>query len=197
MNPRTLFIPLILLTISSNAQVIQERIQNQIKVLKQSKVDTFLIYSLTCNGRLPALDSCSYEESQYLFWVRNSNSYVQKFDYCKNYSSLALDTLNTFLFFLANRIQIEKEKIKMPTYIKSKKGNVVDKVVSLVDHDCFNEISFHIKNELIHKTVSEYDLNFEKFDNGRKNIYYNYNQSTKLKRLIDLINNSLSKNDLK
>jgi hypothetical protein len=191
MRIRILFIPLILLTILSNAQVIQERVKDQIKILKQSKIDTFLIYYLTCNGRMPALDSCSYEEPQCLFWIHNNNTYVQKFDYCKNHSPLALDTVNPILFYLANKIKIDKEKIKPPTYFKSKK----DKVSLVVDHDCFNEISFKIRNKSIFKTVSEYNLNFERFDNGRKNINFKYNQGTKLKKLIDILNKSVSKYD--
>ena len=35
--------------------------------------------------------------------------------------------------------------------------------------------------------MSEYDLTFKRFDNGRRNIYYNYNQQTQLKKFIDLI----------
>jgi len=187
------FIPLISLTISSNAQVIQERVQNQVKILKQAKIDTFLIYTLTCNGRIPAIDSCSSEDPQYLFWIQNGNPFVQEFDYCTNQSLLALDSINPISFYLANKIKIDKEKVKPPTYIKSKN----DTFSLVINHDCFNEICFQIQNKILLKKVSEYNLNFEKFDSGQKNIYYNYNQSTKLKELIDIINNSLSKVDKK
>jgi transposase-like protein len=38
-----------------------------------------------------------------------------------------------------------------------------------------------------------YDLTFETFDNGKKNMYYNYNQKTKLNALIGQITELVEK----
>jgi hypothetical protein len=48
-------------------------------------------------------------------------------------------------------------------------------------------MTFLVKKRKVFKKVSEYDLTFKKFDNGRKNMYYNYNQQTQLKKLIEQI----------
>ena len=40
-----------------------------------------------------------------------------------------------------------------------------------------------LKEKKIFKSVSYYALTFVKFENGRKNIYYNLNQHTRLKQL--------------
>jgi hypothetical protein len=46
-------------------------------------------------------------------------------------------------------------------------------------------MTFYVKTKRTFKSASYYDLNFEKFDNGKTNIYYKYNQNTKLKQLVD------------
>ena len=186
------------LTISGNGQVIDNRIEKQIDSLKISSVDTFFIYSLHCNGCLISLDTCAYEETQYLLWAHNKNYFIKKFDYCRDYKTVLLDTINPLSFYLRNKTQIDKEKIKSPTYVESRNGNVETTITSTVDHTWFYKMAFQLKNSNIVKSVSDYDLTFETFDNGRKNMYYNYNQKTKLKVLIEQITKliaQLNKND--
>ncbi len=77
----------------------------------------------------------------------------------------------------------------MPTYVESKKGDILTEISSTIDHTCFYEMNFCYNGKKVFKTVSDFDLTFIKFDNGRKNMYYNYNQQAKLKKLIDLMVN--------
>ncbi len=175
-----------------NAQVVDEKVQNQINSLRQAHVDTFLIYSLSCNGGLIPLDTCAYEQTQYLFWTKNLKTYLKRFDYCKDYKPIHLDTLNPLNFYFANQLLIAKEVIKQPTYYevkKTKKG--VDTILNTitVDHSCYHKFDFVLDKDTIFKVIDNFDLDYVKFDNGRKNIYYSYNQRTKQKELIDIVSN--------
>jgi len=170
----------------SNGQTIDTRIQKEIDILRQSHIDTFLIYSVPCVGceTIVSDDTCSNEEqSWYLLWKKSTIYYLQKFDFCKNYKPVLLDTLNALSFYLLYSSKIDQEEIKPPTYLKS--TNV--EIISLVDHTWFYEMTFLLKDKKVFKKVSHYDLTFTTFDNGRESMYALYNQHTKLKKLIELI----------
>ncbi len=182
------------LTISMKAQVVDEKVQNAVNSLRQAHVDTFLIYSLSCNGGLIPLDTCAYEQTQYLFWTKNLKTYLKRFDYCKEYKPIQLDTLNPLNFYFTNQLLIAKEVIKQPTYYevkKTKKG--VDTILNTitVDHSCYHKFDFVLNKDTTSKVIDNFDLNYIKFDNGKKNIYYSYNQRTKQKQLIDMVSNIL------
>ena len=183
---RLLFPILIIgLTISSNGQIIDQRIQQELESLRLSNIDTFLIYKLSCPGSVSnfRIDTCAYEETQYLLWKQDVNCYIKKFDFCSIYLPTVLDSVNPLSFYLSNKNQIDKEQIKWPTYFESK-----NKAISMVvDHTCFYEMTFLLHDKTILKSVSYFSLTFEKFDNGKRNIYYTYNQRTKLKKLVDLL----------
>jgi len=179
-------------TVCIHAQVVDEKVQDEVNKLRHAHVDTFLIYSLSCNGGLIPLDTCAYEQTQYLFWTKNLKTYLKRFDYCKEYKPIQLDTLNPLNFYLTNKLTIAKEIIKKPTYYevkKTKKG--VDTILNTitVDHSCYHRFDFMIKKNTTTKVVDNFDLDFIKFDNGKKNIYYNYNQRTKQKKLINCLFN--------
>lgn len=152
--------------------------------LQQSKVDTFLIYCEVCVGSVRP-DTCNYFGTHYLFWRQNSVTYVRRFDGCETYQQVALDTLNPLQYYFKYKKQIDIETIKMPTYIQSGKGNTQTEISQTIDHTCFYELAFYLKAKRIFKRVSYYDLNFKNFENGKTNIYYKYNQNTKLKQLVD------------
>jgi hypothetical protein len=186
--------------VSSKGQVIENRIQKQIDNLKLSNVDTFLIYSFACYHGESAdpFDTCTYPETQYLFWIQNTKTFLKRFDYCKTYKAIQLDTTNPIRFYLLNKRTVDKEEIKKPTCYeirKTKKG--VDTLIntSFIDHSCYHQFNFWVKNKSVKKVTDIYDLEFEKFDDGKKNIYYSYNQNTKLKALIDKISNLLQQLD--
>jgi hypothetical protein len=178
------------LTVSLKAQAVDEKIENEVSILRRNHVDTFLIYSLSCNGGLIPLDTCAYEQTQYLFWTKNLKTYLKRFDYCKDYKPIQLDTLNPLNFYFANKLLIAKEVIKQPTYYevkKTKKG--VDTILNTitVDHSCYHKFDFVLNKDTTSKVIDNFDLDYVKFDNGKKNIYYSYNQRTKQKKLIDIV----------
>ena len=156
--------------------------------LKQKGIDTLFKYSLACSGLiLYPTDTCNFYESSYLLWKQNGNTFLQKFDGCKLYKPLLLDTINPLTFYILNRKKIDGEIIYHPAYIESKHGDTVITIEQTIDHTCFYEMTFLINKRKVFKYVSEYDLTFKNFENGRKNMYYNYNQQTQLKRLIEQI----------
>ena len=184
------------LTVSIKAQVVDEKVQNEVTSLRQAHVDTFLIYSLSCNGGLIPLDTCANEQTQYLFWTKNLKTYLKRFDYCKDYKPIQLDTLNPLNFYFTNQLLIEKEVIKQPTYYevkKTKKG--VDTILNTitVDHSCYHKFDFVLNKDTTSKVIDNFDLDYVKFDNGKKNIYYSYNQRTKQKKLIDIVSKVLDR----
>lgn len=194
------FLLTIFLTLTLNAQVIDEKIQKQVDVLKQSKVDTFLVYSLSCNGGLIPLDTCAYEQTQYLLWTQNSRTFLRRFDYCSDYKPIQIDSLNPLSFYFTNQFLIAKEVIKQPTYYeikRSKKG--IDTLLNTitVDHSCYHQFDFIVNGDTVRKTIDNFDLNYVKFGNGKKNIYYSYNQRTKQKKLIDIVSKLIGNLKLK
>lgn len=178
------------LTVSLKAQVVDEKIENELSILRKNHVDTFLVYSLSCNGGLIPLDTCAYEPTQYLFWTKNSMTYLKRFDYCKEFKPVQLDTLNPLNFYISNQVLIANEVIKQPTYYeikKTKKG--IDTVLNTitVNHSCYHRFDFVLNGNTTTKVIDNFDLEYVKFDNGKKNIYYRYNQRTRQKMLIDVI----------
>jgi len=181
------------LTGSLFGQVVDLKIKGQINALKKLKVDTFLIYSIPCAGSIPPDGSCNLKETQYLFWLKQNVCFYMEFDYCKNYKPILVDSLNPICFYLLNKKHIDKEIIKPPTYIESKKGNITNEVSVFVDHTCFYEMTFLLGAKKTFKTANDFNLTKAKLDNGKKNIYYKYNQLTKTKALIDLTNELVKK----
>jgi len=183
---RLLYLALVIsLTTSASGQGIDDKLQTEISRLKSFNIDTFLIYSFYCTGGAVRLDTCTYDEPQYLFWLKEKRYFVKKFDNCQTYKALMLDSINPLSFYLLSKIQIDKEEIKMPYYLQSKSSKNEIVMTSSISHDCFYKMDFQLKTESIHKNVSDFNLTFKKFDDGKKNKYYIYNKSTKLKKLID------------
>ncbi|HTM92048.1 MAG TPA: hypothetical protein VL095_06505 [Flavisolibacter sp.] len=183
---RLLIFSLLFSTLCSGQSI--SSIENQVNDFKdslwQNKVDTFLLFLEPCVGGVRP-DTCNYFDAHYLFWIQSGMTYVRRFDGCKTYQQALLDTFNPLQYYFRYKKQIDIEAIKTPTYIQSRKGNAQTKISQTIDHTCFYEMTFYVKAKKTFKSVSYYDLNFEKFENGKTNIYYKYNQNTKLKQLID------------
>ena len=79
------------LTFITKAQIVEYRVD---KYVKANVIDTFLVYSFPCSGQGIWFDSCKYEEPQYLIWKQKGVYYLKKFDYCKTYKTIQLDSAN-------------------------------------------------------------------------------------------------------
>ena len=128
------------------------------------------------------------------FGQKNSKTYLKRFDYCKDYKPIRLDTLSPLNFYFTYHLLLAKEVIKQPTYYevkRTKKG--VDTIVNTitVDHSCYHKFDFVLNKDTTSKVIDNFDLNYVTFDNGKKNIYYSYNQRTKQKKLIEIVSKLL------
>jgi hypothetical protein len=178
-----------------SASNIKRRAQSFQDSLTKSKIDTSLDYTLECVGYYH-IDTCNYFDAHYIFWKQGDKTYLQKFDDCNVHKPILLDTINPLIFYIAEKKKIDHEIIYPPTYIESQHGNTETSIRQSIDHTCYYEMTFITNTKKVVKNVSDYDLTFQRFDNGRRNMYYNYNQQTKLKKLIDLITLLLKQTDL-
>ena len=171
--------------------IVDDRIKNEIN---QMKVDTALVYSITCVG-CSILDSCKKEASHYLFWKKNGLFYIKRYDYCKSYNKIELSKKNPLTFCLQNMQIIKKEKIKPPTYQKIvENGDKVDTqlIAHYGDDSDYYDFSVFLKEKVF---KIHFDVNnvVEQFDtNGKRNIYYNSNRKTKLFALVNKIDGLIS-----
>ncbi len=189
------FILLFSLSYSGHSQVVGWRVD---KYVSEHGIDTFLIYSLPCSGGGISFESCQVDEPHYLMWKQKDSFFLKRFDYCQTFKTISLDTINPLTFYLKQRKLIDKEEIKQPTYFEVKrKGKTIDTlmVTSTIDHSCYHTFRLPFTKKPKTKYADIYDLEFKNFDNGRKNIFYTYNQRTKFKALID--QTVLLVNDLK
>ena len=173
------------LTFITKAQTVEYKID---KYVEANTIDTFLVYSFPCSGQGVWFDSCKPEDPHYLIWKQKGRYQLKKFDYCKTYKTIQLDTINPISFYLLNKKDIDRDKIRQPTYFEYKKTDKkIDtlQITSMVDHSCSHKFKLPLTTNPKYKYANTYDLDFKFFDNGRKNIYYVYNQKTKFKLLID------------
>jgi hypothetical protein len=184
---RKLFIWILFLNActSSNGQMVKDDIESFIKV---RAIDTFLIYYQPCIGYSYPADTCQPKDTHYLLWKESNEYFAKKFQTCYTSNSNSIDIKNPLAYYIANRQTINDEEIKQPTYLKSvKKRKTIDTimVITAIDHSCHYKFMFGLNGVVTKKSADEFDLNFIKFDTGEMNINYEYNQKTKLKKLID------------
>jgi hypothetical protein len=192
---RLLFTLLIFLSTPSFGQSaidIKKRAGNFQDSLIKNSVDTLLNYTLECAGYY-SIDTCNFFDAHYIFWKQHDKTYLQRFDDCNIYKAILLDIINPLTFYIAQKKKIDYEIIYGPTYVESKHGDTVITIEQSIDHTCWHEMTFLTKKKRVIKNVSEYYLAFRKFENGRKNMYYNYNQRTQLKELIEQIKKLVEK----
>lgn len=180
----------------ATAQSVDMKINQKIDSLRSMGIDTFLVYHLNCVGSIiPYNDKCIVTDSKYLWWTQNNTTNIQLFDNCYFYPSIKSDTLKALTFYAKNKHQIDNEEIKpaenrkVTTYKKNGIKYKSEEVrYSTVDHSCHDMFKFIVDTTVITKDCNNYDLQFKRFDDGLPNTNWKYNQVTKLKILIELIN---------
>ncbi|HLY68245.1 MAG TPA: hypothetical protein VKR53_00870 [Puia sp.] len=152
--------------------------------MKKSNIDTIFLYAIQGAGEIILIsDSCYTDEDQYLFYMKSDRCFLKRFDNCKIYPAVLLDS-NPFLFYFRNKIIIDKDEIKPPTYFTTKKGKRF-KVISSTDHTCFYEMVIFLKEKKVFKKTNDYDLNTKMADAGKRNIYYYRNRKTKFYEFLN------------
>lgn len=173
------------------AQNVSTQIEKVQDSLRKMKVDTFLVYNIECVGSV-YFDSCN-GFNKYLFWRQSGKSFIEKVNVCLHYHAEQIDVDDPLMFFFNNRVRIVKEEIKTPVYTVQGRNGKSDKFSVFIDHTCFDELTITTGTVTIKKSVSEFNLNLKKFDNGKMNINYKYNQGTVLKTLVDKADSCIKK----
>lgn len=170
--------------INTSAQEIESKIDSFARI---NNIDSFLVYSITCNDLWHSIDSCDQRPPLYLIWKKNGYFSIQKFERCNDYNPVQIDNENPLNFYFSNREAIDKEEIKPPVYYeykKEKRRKYTIEVISTQSHSCFYNLSLRTTINFTKKRVDSHNLKFTEFDDGKKSINSNYNNSTKLKKLI-------------
>ena len=182
-----LVISMLMIFPTSKGQSVVEKVNEAIDRLQAKQVDTFLVYTRFCVG-CSYRDTCETKPSKYLFWRQSGQTFLRKFSYCKAYHEIWVERDDPLIFFYSNQHIIDTEEIKPPTYyeIVKQRGKSDTLIMSqYVDHSVFQDFLFIANEKKREITVDMFNLEKEILDNKR-NIYYEYNNSTKTKELIDL-----------
>ena len=164
--------------------------------LKLTGIDSLMVYSQECAGSAPVfvIDNCFIRDPYYLMWRSNGKFYIKRFDQCHRYRLIEIDSLKPYQFYFKNKTTIDTEEIRPPTFAQYfKKGNkfIRQENIIVAEHDCVYKFFLSVNGQTSEKKVSWFNLTNKNFD-GRKNINYDRNQRTRLKELIDAIDDTVS-----
>jgi len=179
----------------SNAQVdmlltTDKKIYAKIKELKAKNVDTIISYYIGCSNcdfilRVPNDTSCHTYEQKYLIWHQDHQYYLERFDDCKEYNPLVINSA-PYELLIRNYSKILKERIRTPEFIKIVNGK--RELLHSSDNDYpYYIIKIYVGNKIIKKDIDEYDLNTKYLDGKHPNRNYLPNQRSALNKLKTLI----------
>lgn len=168
---RLFFLTLFLVaTLPGMTQIVGYRVD---KYVAESSIDTFIVYSFPCSGGI-SFDSCQYDEPHYLIWRQNGKFLLKRFDYCKTYRTVLLDTANPLTFYLSNKRTIDRQQIYQPTHyeVKTTKKTIDTLMVtSSVDHSCYHKFQLPLTKKPKYKYADTYDLKFKVFVTMERKIF--------------------------
>ena len=168
-----------------------QQVENSVKeFIKEQRLDTFLTYTYPCIGYEYPIDSCEPSDTHFLIWMKSKKFFIKKFKKCFTSEVVILESDNPLTFYLLNKHQIDEEQIKEPAYYKyqkRKKGVDTLIVTTSINHSCHHTFSFKVNGSEVNKSADTYNLDFERFESGEKNINYDVNLKTKFKELIGRI----------
>lgn len=169
-----------------NATDVKKKAQSFQDSLTNKNIDTLFEYNLEC-VRYSNIDICNLFAAHYIFWKQNDKTYLQRIDECNTYKAILLGTANPLTFYLTQKKKIDQEIVYSPAFVELQHDGHGILIQQFIDHTCYHEMTFSINTKKTVKSVSDYDLNFKTFGNGRKNMYYDHNHQTELKKIIEQI----------
>jgi len=166
--------------------------------LKTKNVDTICIYQDYCVGCIYSWkkneDKCDFDGlfiPTYIFWTDKGQTYMTCKDNCFDYSSAKITNDSIWHFFFSNQNKLIKEEIKIPQYIKIKNGKE-EVFSSTVDHSFHQAIKIIVgRNTIIDKDIDDYYLTKDIAFEGQKNINYDYNINSYIKKFQLLIDRTI------
>lgn len=146
-------------------------ISQEIKVLKEKKIDSFFILEKYCNGCIKLImeneKDCDYGTSKiYVFWKEKENAFYKKIDKCDSSKvKISTEIFNDFL-------TIKNETVK--PYQTENNGYVN------ISHSTFSLFYFNIDEKIVVKKYDHFDLTNNKEE---PNINFKHNKSLALVKL--------------
>lgn len=180
--------------VNSNGAAVQRKVDS----LKKQGIDTSIIFLSTVEGWPAYMDSAGKYEIQYLIWAYGSKTYFQKFveldrKQYKNFTPV-ISLNETLQLFLKGNLNIIRDEMIYPFIYKS-----TDNQNRIIYSPLF---STHRKYSFIRVYTTETEVEKEIYDDGLKeesislkNLNFEYNNSTKLKALYELILSTIGKID--
>ena len=157
--------------------------------LQVKNIDTICIFRDYCVGYYYSYnneeDLCNDKDivQTYILWLEQGKTFLTKKDNCFDYSTIEIDSVSLWNYFLKNQQYIEKEEVKRfnehIVYENHKKVIVFD----MIDHSCRQDFKMIINKRIIRKHFNESDLQEKQGNNINMN--YSYNQNLKSKKMID------------
>ena len=189
----TILLSLTLAFGSTKAQNTSERLDSLVKKFVQQladkKIDTVCIYEKYCVGYTTSWkneeDKCytgGLLVSTYIIWLDKGQSIMTKKDNCFDYSTIQFTDEDFWDFYFINKDTLAKEEIKMPEFIEVVNGKQ-QTYSSIIDHSCHQTIKLFLKQLQIDKDLDEYYFEKEIGSAKSKNINYDYNINSFLKKL--------------
>ena len=171
---------------------VDSAINKKIKALRKEGIKTIITYYSYCNGAIKFVDSkdtsCQADDIKYLIWSKNHISYLQRFDDCKQYAAIIIDS--SFVKIVEHDfIKLKNEKIYQPSYTYLKNGKRVNATIS-IDHSCHTVFDFNIDRLNFTKNIDHYDLGGKYIDGKYRNVSYWHNEHSiqnNLKHKMELL----------
>ena len=188
---------------SAEAQNTSERldtlVQEFVHQLIDKKIDTICVYQKYCVGYDMTWnnekDRCNYGSlfvSTYIIWLDNGKTFMTKKDNCFDYSTIEFRNKTFWDFYFSNKDTLAKEILKMPQFIEVVEGK--KQIYSpRIEHSCYKEIKVFLKELQIDKEIDEYYFEKEIGLAKSKNINYEYNTNSYLKRFQTKIEETIAK----
>ena len=124
----------------------------------------------------------------YVFWNKNGEKFVKKFNNCFEYEKVKLDSISFIKYFEKNESIIVNERIESATGIEVENGDTT-LIIFDVDHYCKLDIKFDINDKKYQSEFYDYDFetDFNEYygeQNKRLKSFTLYNQ---INKEIDMI----------
>lgn len=170
------------------------KVKAKILELKNANVDKYIVYNVSCNGRIPKIvieGKCTAYDIQYVVWLEKGRSYLQQFNECNDYKAKLIK--GGFFDIISKRLhEIDTAKILYPQLKVTRNGQFVSEDV-IQDHTCSSIFKIHWGSKFMDKRVDQFNLSFKYSDKHELNVNYQHNQKSILNTLFKQINRELTK----
>ena len=162
-----------------------QNIQDRIKELRESKIDTIVYYEDCCLLKFSM--EIGYECPNYIVWFKNAHLFIQKFttrlEKLREFSSAPVKANDTTLFwFLSTKTERLFNEPILPRIIHFKKDSFDYYWPVHTSHECIKYLMFILDDRQETLTLNQSDLFDKEPREGLQNLNYNFNQQLTVTR---------------